>query len=205
MAKTAKNSNSVLFLYEGETEHEFYKKIFALTGTERQLRIAKSNLKGVYSLNQKVKSKIQTYLGNASFYDCNNIHVIVAYDREGDRATEPSLGITALEKEFIAKKSRIKSINQIVATQDLESWFFHDMPGIFKYLSVPVKDRKPEKHSNVDATNNRILSKMFHAHGEHYQKGKRVEGFIDSLDLQKIIGEVNELQELIAILKSLVK
>lgn len=203
MAKKEKNKNSILFLYEGETEGEFYKKLFSLKIPERQIRINRGNLNGVYSLDSKVKSKVQSYLQNSSSTGCNAIHIIVAYDREGDRSTPPSLNLPSLEKELVYPKSRIKSISHVVATQDLESWFFHDMPGIYKYLSVPAKERKPEKHPNVDATHNRILSQLFHRYKKHYQKGKKAEGFIDALDLQRIVDQVPELQQMITHINTL--
>ncbi|MFZ4797433.1 MAG: hypothetical protein ACOYMA_08050 [Bacteroidia bacterium] len=57
----SKNPNSILFLYEGDTEEEFYKKIISKFITPRSIRINYGNLKGIYCLNDKVKSKIESY------------------------------------------------------------------------------------------------------------------------------------------------
>ncbi|MEH3114418.1 hypothetical protein [Pedobacter terrae] len=141
MAKD-KNEHSILFLFEGDTEGEFYQKFFNLNIPPRSVRINKGNLHGVYSLSIKVENKIQAYLTNKDYDDFKSIHVIVAYDREGIRSKQPLLDISGLRKKFISKKSRIKSINHIVATQDLESWFYHDIEGIYKYLKVPTNERK---------------------------------------------------------------
>ncbi len=199
----AKNKNSLLFLYEGETEEEFYKKIFYDYIEPRKIRRNYGILKGVYSLNEKVKSKIESYLINDKYLSCNNIHVFIAYDRDGTRETGSLLDIGSIKREFIYKKSRISSINEIVATQDLESWFFHDLEGIYKYLKVPKHLQNLSAYNNVEATNNRILSSLFHRFDKHYQKGKRVQGFINQLDIDKIYNNVDELKSAISIISKL--
>lgn len=191
----ASNPNSILFLYEGETESEFYKTFFENL-PQREVKISRSNLKGVYGLNDKVRSKIKSYLRNKAYDSCKQIHVFIAYDRDGDRDSVLALDIDSLQKEFVSvKQSRISSINQVVATQDLESWFFHDLLGIYKFLRVSVSKRNMKAFPNVEATNNYILSDFFHKNGKHYQKGRRVEGFLNSLDMELIFSKVEELEE----------
>tara|TARA_R110000764_G_scaffold176519_1_gene262754 strand:+ start:51 stop:671 length:621 start_codon:yes stop_codon:yes gene_type:complete len=204
MAKS-KNTNSILFLFEGETEGEFY-KIFFDKLPKRKIRISPSNLKGVYGLNNKVRSKIVTYLKNSKFDDCNNIHVYVAYDREGIRSCTPLLDKSDLVKEFVdCKNSRVASINEIIATQDLESWLFYDLEGIYKFLKVPKSKRKMNAYPNTESVNNNHLSALFHRYDNHYQKGSRVEGFLNSLDMEKIYGSVNEIQKAIKDITNLIK
>jgi hypothetical protein len=62
MAKTEKNPNSILFLYEGETEDDFYKKIFKKYVPKRAIRQNFGNLKGVYNVTEKVRNKIRVTL-----------------------------------------------------------------------------------------------------------------------------------------------
>lgn len=203
MAKTV-NPDSLLILYEGETEGEFYKLVFEKYIPSRQIKINYSNLKGVFNITKKVESRIYSYLQNGSFKNCNKIHVFVAYDREGTRETESLLDIEYLKKEFLHKKSRITSINEIIATQDLESWFFHDLEGIYKFLKVSENQRNFKAYSNIEATNNRILSALFHKFNKHYQKGKRVQGFINQLDIDKIVCKAKELKDAIEVIKNLI-
>jgi len=203
MANKKKNPNSILFLYEGETEKEFYKKIFELKLNRRDIKQNFGNLNGIFSLNEKVKSKIQSYLANSAFNDYKSIHVFVAIDREGERHIPCVLNKEVLLKEFSIKNTRIASINEIVATQDLESWFFYDLNGIYKFIKVPVKSRNLKAYPNIEKTNNRILSDLFHKYKKHYQKGKRAEGFIDSLDLNKIYDKVEELKKAFEIMRKL--
>jgi hypothetical protein len=108
------------------------------------------------------------------------------------------LRLAELEREFIYEGSRIKTIYALIATQDLEAWFFNDLSGIYKYLRVPVKQRKMNAYPNKDKLNNRVLSELFHRHKKHYQKGRRVAGFVDSLDLGIIYDNVPELKEAIS-------
>jgi hypothetical protein len=197
MVKTEKNPNSILFLYEGETEDDFYKKIFKKFVPERAIRHNFGNLKGVYNVTEKVRNKIKSYLDNKSFQDCNDIYVFVAIDREGERSQPSLLRLADLEKEFIYEGSRVKKIHALIATQDLEAWFFHDLAGIYKHLQVPVKQRKKNAYPNKDKLNNRVLSELFHRHKKHYQKGRRVAGFVNNLDLDIIYKNVPELKEAI--------
>lgn len=197
------NPNSILFFYEGETEGEFYSKLFIKYVPHRKIKITKSNLRGIYNINKKVKNRILHFLDDKP--DQNQIYVIVAYDREGPRNKTPELNITLLKNELVSTNSRIKSIRQIVATQDLESWFFHDIEGIYKFLKTPVAQRNIKKYNNIEATNNKILSELFHKYNKHYQKGTRVEGFINKLDLDLIYNNVNELQRAFKFIQSLCK
>ncbi|MGB0879084.1 MAG: DUF4276 family protein [Polaribacter sp.] len=190
-----KNSNSVLFLYEGETEKEFYKIVFEKYIEPRLLRINYGNLRGVYDINNKVESKIKTYLDTKNSKEFKDINVFVAYDRDGDRNTDSLLNLEELKKNFIFKNSRIKSIHEIIATQDLESWLFNDLEGIYSFLKVPKNKRNMKAYPNCEMVTNRTLSSLFHRYGKHYQKGKKVVNFISSLDIEKIFNSVEDLKD----------
>lgn len=119
----------------------------------------------------------------------------MAYDREGDRSQESSLDKTSLIKEFVkCRNARVSSINEIIATQDLESWLFNDLEGIYKFLKVPKSKRKLNAYPNTESVNNRDLSTLFHRYNNHYQKGSRVEGFLKSLDMDLIYASIEEIQ-----------
>ena len=197
-----KNSESVLFLYEGATEIEFYSKIFKKYLPRRKIMIDHSNLGGVHNLNQKVKRKILRYLAKKK--EANSIHVIIAHDREGRRYKKSALNLELLlSDEEIMITGRVTNIREIIATQDIESWFFKDIEGIYRFLKVP-KSKRSNKYKNSEAWNNRDLSKLFHRFNRHYQKGSRVEGFVSKLDLEKIYNKTPELTEIIAYIKNLI-
>ncbi len=180
-----------MFLYEGETEKEFYDQIFDKFLERSKINTNFGGLNGIYDLNNKVESKIKTYLGNSKYSDRHKIHVFVAYDREGDRNTETLLNTKELVSNFKVGDvdSRIASLNEIVATQDLESWLFHDLANIYSFLKVPKSKRNMKAYLNCEAVNNRTLSALFHRYGKHYQNGKRAGNFISSLDLEIIFNK----------------
>jgi hypothetical protein len=195
------NPNSILFLYEGATEIEFYNKIFQEYLPPRSIRIKKKNLYGVSNITKKVASRIEWYLNeNPNLFQ---IHVFVAYDREGPRTEDPMLNIELLETNFVSQGSRIISINEIVATRDLESWLFKDIDGIYGFLRVPISRRNPRKYYNTEATDNRMLSKLFREYKKSYLKGKRVEGFLNALNILKIYNNTPELQRAINLMGDL--
>jgi hypothetical protein len=198
------NPNSILFLYEGATDKIFYDKLLELHSFSRNIRICKLNLLGVSSINQKVKNKITAHLGNANFSDCNNIHVIVAHDRDGSREKESILDIGLLNKYF-NKEVRIVEIKEIIATQELESWFFHDIENIYEFLGVPKGKRNVRKFHNAEAFKSGHLSHLFHQNGKHYQKGDKAQEFLSRLDIMKIYSKTPELQELVKYINSLCK
>jgi hypothetical protein len=196
------NPNSILFLYEGETEKEFYEKIFDIYLPKRKIKIIKSNLYGVHNINKKVRNKILRFLDDKK--DQDQIHVLVAYDREGTRNVPSNLNPDILKKKFVShKNSRIASINEVIATQDLESWLFNDIEGIYNFLRIPKTERKVNRFNNIEATNNRTLSKLFHRYNKHYQKGRRIEGFLNHLNIEKIYNCTPQLKKMMKLITSL--
>jgi Domain of unknown function (DUF4276) len=197
-----RNQNSLLFLFEGDTEKEFYKKIFDLYIPKRKIQIYLVNLEGLHRINKKVKNAIFSYLDRHK--DRKKIHVAVAYDREGPRNTplmfNKNLILNELKKNNVKRVAKIK---EIIATQDLESWLFNDLEGIYKFLRVPIKDRNLRAYPNIESTNNKTLSRLFHRYEKLYIKGRRVEGFLNKLDIKKIYNNTPDLQKGIEYIKSL--
>ncbi|MFH0734573.1 MAG: DUF4276 family protein [bacterium] len=197
------NPNSILFLFEGETEREFYDILFDNYQIDRKIKINKIDLKGIWSINEKVKNRTYEYLAKSK---SPKITVIIAHDREGIKSKKSCVNLNLLKKEFVkGKNSRIKEIKETIATQDLESWLFHDIDNIYKHLKTPSKERNTKNYLNVESKNNTDLSTLFHKYGKHYQKGSKVEGFLLKLDFVKIYNKTPELQELIKYIKSLIE
>ena len=190
-----KKGHSILFIYEGYTEKEFYDAVFQLKLKGKNISIDKHNLKGITKgMTKKVIDRISAYLDDKLKDKYAHIHVFVAYDREGVRSTDTLLDIDKVRKEF-DKNPRIGSVNEIVATQCLESWFFHDMPGLYSYLKVPKKERTILKHPNTEAVHHKDLSRMFAKYGKTYTKrGNAAAGFINSLNLELIYNECEDLR-----------
>lgn len=199
-----KNPNSILFLYEGDTELEFYSRIISKYIPRRKIRITASNLDGVYNLDKKVKNRINEHL--LKNLDEEQITVIVAYDRDGRKEKESRLMIDSIKSkiEQELRPERILSINEIIATQDIESWFLKDIDGVYKFLKVPHKERT-NKYKNTESFNSTDLSNLFRRYRKNYQKGSRADGFIEALNIDLIYDDTPELKEGIKIILDLIE
>ncbi len=187
------NPNSILFLYEGDTEGEFYKRLISLVIPERTIRISYDNLKGISTnINNKVISKIKKHLENNQSE--HQIYVFLGIDREGNRTIESPIDISYIEENLLPGRDRIGGINEIIATQDLESWLFIDVDGIYRFLRTSRSNRNTRKYSNYEKFNNKDLAKLFRRNKRVYSKGKKIEGFLESLDLEKIYNECDDLK-----------
>ena len=153
------NPNSILFLYEGDTEKEFYNIVFENYLPRRRIRVTKKNLHGTdTNLNKKLMGKIIEHLDNQP--DRHRVHVFIAIDREGPRSQESRLNLERLIKNLIYRESRVISVNEIIATQDFESWLFIDIKGIFKYLKVPISQRSTKKYNNHEGMQQLFLNRI---------------------------------------------
>lgn len=190
MAVRKKSHKEVALIFvEGDTEKEFYTKL-----AESYLRgISKSiiNLHGIYNVHRNVLGKTEAFLHQHSDV---TVRIYCCIDRES-RDHNPPLDIAELRSTLKEQQdfNRVLSADAIIATQMIESWFFYDIDGIYKFLKVPrnlrnhTKFRPPEKFTHLD------LSKLFARFGKTYIKGRKCANFINHLDLGEIYGSCNEL------------
>ena len=78
----------------------------------------------------------------------------------------------------------------------LESLFFIDIDGIYKFVRAKKSLRKPSKYRNYRKLTHCDLSAVFKQFGHEYHKGVRCKGLVAALDLEKI-ATANELRLLI--------
>lgn len=90
--------------------------------------------------------------------------------------------------------NRVLSVDTIIATTMIESWFFYDIEGIYKFLRVPRARRNPKKYKPPEKFTHIDLSTLFKQNGKSYIKGERCAGFINALDLKKIYLNCQELK-----------
>ncbi len=190
-----KSSKAVLFLYEGDTEQGFYDLLFEKLKLNGNLQIKKRCLNGVWNLNKNVAHHIDRYLYNKANTHVKELSVFVAYDREGDRNEPPKMSADEIIKRV--KDKRLKGINEIIATKMLESWFFIDVVGIYKFLKVPVAKRNPKKYAQYENYDWRDLAKLFSSFDsqKRYMKGRRTAHFLESLDILKIYESCEDLNK----------
>ena len=178
-----------LLILEGDTEQEFYPIIRDrfLIGIAIKLQ----NIKGQGNTNKDVLAEIYKYTYN------NHTDLVRAYccvDTEKQNTTA-----TPLELDFVREQIRMKrlhtvlSVEAILADPDIESWFFYDIKGIYKFLRAPKSQRNIRKYANPKNLRKKDLSELFNRFGKVYLPGKRAKHFIETLDIEKIVSCCGEL------------
>lgn len=191
MARKAERIRQVALLFvEGDTEEEFYKCL--LTRYLANAPKAVINLHGNSNIHRKILSGADVFLQKHK--DCS-VRIYCCIDREG-RDHNPPLDIVALRDSLRADRdfSRVLSADAIVATQMIESWYFHDIEGIFKFLKVPRSERNPAKFTPPEKFTHIHLARLFERYGKVYIKGRKSANFINNLDLAKIHAGCAELR-----------
>lgn len=193
----ARQKEVALFFVEGDTEEEFYSIVFR----EHLPGIPKSvvNVNGIYNIHRKVLGKTEAFLHS---HKDKVVRIYCCIDRES-RDHNPPLDIDELRVSFkeIRGFKRVLSADAIIATQMLESWFFHDIEGIYKFLRVPTKDRNPAKFAPPEKFTHIHLAKLFERFGKTYIKGHKCANFISNLDIAEIYKKCRELREGLELIK----
>jgi hypothetical protein len=187
-----------LLLAEGDTDELFYRRIKndLLTG----FRITVENIGGLYNINLKIISRIVDY---SRKHKDEQIRVYCCLDRESRYGQVPEYDINKIIK--YVKDENIKailSINSVIATQQIESWFFYNINGIYAFLNVPKSRRKPKSFQPPEKFGYKHLQRLFERYDKTYTKGKKAEYFINQLDINKIASNCKELHEGIELIQS---
>lgn len=188
-----------LLLVEGDTEEIFYCRVkdTFLTGCRSTVR---KNLEGLFNVNKKVIGRIVDYLQG---HTDEKIRVYCCVDRESRYGTVPGLDLKTVIKYIKDKNiSSVLSINLIVATKQIESWFFYDLGTIYRFLKVPRAQRKSSAFKPPEKFGYKDLQRLFERYGKVYSKGKRSKNFIDHLDVKKIASDCKDLRKGIALIQS---
>lgn len=187
-----------LLLVEGETDELFYKRIKNeyFTGS----RVTTQNLYGLFNINKKIINRIVEY---SKRHEDERIRVYCCLDRESRDDKVPEFDIKKITKYVKDENIRkILSINSIIATQQIESWFLYDIDGIYKFLKVPVSKRNPKSFQPPERFGYKRLQRLFERYNRTYTKGKKAENFINHLNINKISSKCKELRDGIALIRS---
>jgi len=187
-----------LLLAEGSTDEIFYKKvkISHLRGCRATVR----ELHGLRNINAKVIDQI---VGYSQAHKDEVFRVYCCLDRESRYGEVPGFDIKKIEKYIKdGNLTNVLSIDLITATQQIESWFFYDIKGIYTYLTVPKSQRRINAFRPTARFGYRDLQRLFERYGKTYTKGKRAESFIYKLDIEKIVSNCTELREGIQLIQS---
>jgi hypothetical protein len=179
MAASTKLLPSALLLLEGETEEELYTRFcnhFA-PSTPKHFK----NLRGNFNINAKIADAATTYMVR---HPDRLVDVFVCIDQE--RIGIPAFNKGAVE-DALKAHANFHSIIPIVAVLTLESLFFLDLDGIYKFLRAKRSKRNFKRFANFRALNHRDLSDLFRQFDKTYFKGHRCDGLVAALCLEKLL------------------
>lgn len=187
-----------LLLTEGCTDQIFYVSI--KVSHLVNCRVTVRDLHGLRNVNVKVIDQIFDYVQH---HRDETVRVYCCLDRESRYGNIPGFDIERILKCVKDENvTSVLSIDLITATQQIESWFFYDIEGIFKYLKVPKSQRNVRAFGTPEKFSYKDLQRLFERYSKTYAKGKRAENFINSLDNDKIVRCCKELREGIQLIQS---
>jgi len=203
-----------LLVYEGETEEIFYPIV--REKYLRRLRYDHSCIKGQGRTNlQIINAAITFCLNNPSeylrVYSCIDTERgkqgIVPFDINYVRSQIADMEKTRIVNNLGIKKVRqikrqILSITAIQADPDIESWFFYDIEGIYKFLRAPKSKRNIKKYTTPSQFGKKDLKRLFRQFDNQYREGQRARNFIESLNMDKIVAGCTELREGIELIRT---
>ena len=181
---------TALLLVEGETEEEFFQHLANIFFRPASKQI--KNLKGNFNLDSKVADAVTTFAQN---HPTELFDVYVCVDKEKPTARPFS---TVKVEPILRRLPNFGIVVPIVAILMIESLFFVDIDGIYRFLRTSTSRRTPHKFSNFRCLRHQDLSQLFRAASKVYAKGMRCKGLIQALDIRKIVKRAPELQRLIS-------
>lgn len=182
----------VIIFVEGATDLEFYNKLVNQLHEycpEKKFpaKIFPKDLKGIGNYKIHAERSFVKIKAKYSKEGYSEFIVALCYDTDVFETFQekPPINWKDVEKKLIDKGAT--KVLQIKAKKSIEDWFLYDKVNILKYLKLSVKKTKIAKGSGAE-----ILGKLFKQANKVYVKGLKVEGFVDKLDIKKIMGNICE-------------
>jgi hypothetical protein len=180
------NKGIVIFI-EGDTEEEFFKKLLECIRSlceEKRFstsRIVIRNLKGIGNYKNRVyrvfTKEILPRNPGISF------NVFLCYDTDVfEFSQKPPVNWKDVEK--VLKDNGAEKVIHIKANKSIEDWFLKDLYGLCKYLKLPLS-------TGLNGSNSvKKMENLFKKGNKVYIKGGKAHGFIEALDIKKIMKEI---------------
>lgn len=178
-----------LLLVEGPTESLFYGRIKRLF-LDRFCSVTIEPITGLFNVNKKILSALKTR------HIDRHVRAYCCLDRETRYSKTPQFDLGFIRNKIVAMNIRnVLSVDAIIATQMIESWFFYDIEGIYQYLRVPHSQRNLKAFNPPEAFRESHLKQLFRKHDKIYHEGRRASHFIDNLNVAKIVAECTALRD----------
>lgn len=187
-----------LLILEGYTEQIFYSIV--RDKFLKGIRIKLRNIKGQGNINREILSEVYKYTYNNSD---KLVRVYCCMDTHKNKLTATPFELELIREKTIERKmNQVLSIEAILAKPEIESWFFYDIKGIYRFLRVRRTKRNEKKYNNPYKFGKLALQQLFERFNEEYMPGKRATHFISCLDMNRIVSGCKELREGIILIKS---
>lgn len=175
----------VVIFIEGDTEEEFYKELLKVlrmkAGGKFDCNVVVKNVKGVGNYKSKVgrifEKKIKPDYPDSTF------DIFLCYDTDVfELAKKPPIHWPDVIADL--KRKGADNVKQVLAKRSIEDWFLYDFEAILVFLRLP----KTTKISGSNGVSK--LQNLFSRANKAYIKGQKCNGFIDSLNVEKILCDV---------------
>jgi len=193
MPRSSSHLLSVL-LVEGQTERVFYDRV---KSTFLTCPCTIEVIRGLYNINTKILHALRTR------HTDSPVRAYCCLDRESRYAKTPQFDLGFIRAELRKANARnVLSVDAIIATQMIESWFFHDLAGIYRYLRVPKARRNLRACQPVERFRVEDLRGLFHRYNKEYYEGEKAKHLVDRLDIELIHGRCRDLQRGVSLILS---
>jgi len=192
----------IIIFVEGETEEELYKDYIIpivrhnMPNGMLECDVSIINVRGAGGFKNDSIMKFKR-LKESNFG--KDFVVVMCYDTDiFEFSAKPPINWDKVEKRII--KAGAEKVIRVAAKRSIEDWLLYDLEGLCKWLRIQV----PAKL--IGKTGYDKLKSLFKQKNKTYIKGKKVEGLLMRLDIEKIIIKANaELKPLINELKQSTK
>jgi len=171
----------IALFVEGPTEIEFYtsvvKFIHDKMGNSYDCSFKWFDMHGIGNYKTIVLRKFNALQISKTDAD---IFAILCIDTDVfEFSKKPPLDKSEIKKDLI--NAGAKNVIFIEAKTSIEDWFLIDFDGVLSYLRLPKSTKRPEGNGQ------QALKKLFKKANKLYVKGEKTEGFINKLDISKIV------------------
>lgn len=171
----------VVIFAEGPTEIEFYKAVVIKAREIMKInytcQIEYIDMKGIGNYK---KDALRKFNNIKKKKPNNNFSLFLCIDNDVfEYSKKPPIDKEDVKQSLL--NAGAKDVTYIMAKQSIEEWFLYDLDGVLNYLRLS-KDTKKRSGKGQEA-----LKKLFLRANKVYVKGSKVDGFIEKLDIQKII------------------
>lgn len=193
-----KGDRGVVIIVEGDTEVAFFKSVVArLMRTSKpskgHLKIVYKNAKGIGNFQKKIARIFER--GVLRQYPGVSFDVVLCYDTDAfEYAPRPPVDWPLVELDL--KKAGAQKVHHVKARKAIEDWFMDDYTGVCAFLRIPPNTKVPSGDGLFR------IQLLFKKANKVYVKGRQLNGFIEQLNIEKIINiRSKELKPLYTALK----